>query len=89
MTIKCQNCDLDLANNSFFYTFARNSYMFGFFCSRDCAVSSEYNQYLKGHVLKINATAASHKDLVLVPTVQMLRQFKSESERRELRKKYF
>jgi hypothetical protein len=63
--------------------------MFGFFCSRDCAVSNEYNQYLKGHVLKINATAESHKDLVLVPTVQMLKQFKSESERRELRKKYF
>jgi hypothetical protein len=41
---KCLNCDLSLAGNSFFYTLARNSYMFGFFCSRDCATSSEYNR---------------------------------------------
>jgi hypothetical protein len=41
------------------------------------------------HVLKINYTAESHRDLVLIPTLQMLKQFKEESERRELRKKYF
>jgi hypothetical protein len=40
-------------------------------------------------VLKINATVESHRELVLVPTIQMLKQFKEESERRELRKKYF
>jgi hypothetical protein len=88
--IKCLNCDLLLAGNSFFYTLARNSYMFGFFCSHDCAVSSEYYRYLLNvHVLKISATAASHRELVLIPTLQMLKQFKEESERRELRKRYF
>lgn len=86
--IKCQNCELELVG-SFFYTLARNSYMFGFFCSRDCAVASEYNQYMQAYVLKINATAESHRDLVLIPTLQMLKEFKEESDRRELRKKYF
>lgn len=84
------NCDLNLANNSFFYTLARNSYMFGYFCSHDCATSSEYYRYMQNaHVLKINYTAESHRELVLIPTLQMLKQFKEESERRELRKKYF
>ncbi|HEX2614753.1 MAG TPA: hypothetical protein VHL10_04620 [Nitrososphaera sp.] len=88
--IKCQNCQLGLVNNGpFFYTLAKNSYMFGFFCCRDCATSSEYNRYLHAYVVKINATAESHRDLVVVPSLQVLKQFKEESERRELRKKYF
>jgi hypothetical protein len=86
---KCLNCDLSLASNSFFYTLARNSYMFGFYCSRDCATSSEYNRYMHAYPLKINATAESHRDLVLIPSLQTLKQYKEESERRELRKKYF
>lgn len=40
-------------------------------------------------MVKINATAESHRDLVVVPSLQVLKQFKEESERRELRKKYF
>ena len=88
--IKCLNCDLLLAGNPFFYTLARNSYMFGFFCSRDCAVSSEYYRFLaNAHVLKVSANVESHRELVLVPTLQTLKQFKEESERRELRKRYF
>ncbi len=64
--------------------------MFGFFCSRDCVSSSEYYRYLQdAYVLKINATAESHRGLVFIPTLQMLKQFKEESERRELRRKYF
>lgn len=63
--------------------------MFGFFCSRDCATASEYNRYMYAYPLKINATVESHRDLVLLPSVQMLKQYKEESERRELRKKYF
>jgi hypothetical protein len=88
--IKCQNCESDLdKSNSFFYTLAKNSYMFGFFCCHDCAASSEYNQYLHAYVIKVNATAESHRDLVVVPSLRVLKQFKEESERRELRKKYF
>jgi hypothetical protein len=88
--IRCLNCDLALINNPFFYTLAKNSYMFGFFCSRDCAISSEYNQYMQNaYALKINATAESHRNLVLIPSLQTLKQFKEESKRRELRKKYF
>ena len=87
--IKCLNCDFSLAGNSFFYTLARNSYMFGFFCSRDCANASDYNKYMHAYPLKINATAESHRELVLIPTLQTLKQYKEESERRELRKKYF
>jgi hypothetical protein len=40
-------------------------------------------------VVKINATPESHRDLVVIPNLQVLKQFKEESERRELRKKYF
>lgn len=78
-----------MAGSQFFYTLARNSYMFGFFCSRDCATTSEYNRYMHAYPLKMNSTVESHRNLVLVPSVQMLKQYKEESERRELRKKYF
>jgi hypothetical protein len=44
---------------------------------------------MHAYPLKINATAESHRDLVLTPSLQMLKQFKEESERRKLRKKYF
>ena len=89
-TIESQNCGLNLANSSgFFYTLAKNSYMFGFFCCRGCAASSEYNRYMHAYVVKINATPESHRDLVVIPNLQVLKQFKEESERRELRKKYF
>jgi len=87
--IKCQNCDLGLVSSQFFYTLARNSYMFGFFCSRDCATASEYNKYMHAYPLKINSTAESHRDFVLMPSMQVLKQYKEEYERRELRKKYF
>ena len=87
--IRCLNCDISLSGSSFFYTLARNGYMFGFFCSRDCAASSEYNRYMRAYLLKINATADSHRDLVLIPSLQTLKRYKEESERRELRKKYF
>ena len=87
--IRCLNCDISLSGSSFFYTLARNGYMFGFFCSRDCASYSEYNEYMRAYLLKINATADSHRDLVLIPSLQTLKRYKEESERRELRKKYF
>lgn len=87
--IRCLNCDFPLAGNPFFHTLARNSYMFGFFCSHDCANASDYNKYMHAYPLKINATADSHRDLVLIPSLQALKQYKEESERRELRKKYF
>jgi hypothetical protein len=87
--IRCLSCDLSLAGNQFFYTLARNSYMFGFFCSYDCATASDYNKYMHAYPLKINATADSHRDLVLIPSLQALKQYKEESERRALRKKYF
>lgn len=63
--------------------------MFGFFCSRDCATASEYKKYMHAYPLKINATAESHLELVLIPSLQTLKQYREESERRELRKKYF
>jgi len=86
----CQHCEIPLSDKQFFYTIARNSYMFGFFCCYDCASSSEYSKYLKPPtVLKIQATPESHKDLVVIPSIQTLKQYKEESERRELRKKYF
>ena len=44
---------------------------------------------MHAYPLKINATTESHRDLVLIPSLQMLKQYKEESERRELRKKYF
>ena len=88
--LKCQSCETALAQNSVFYTFAKNSYMFGFFCCLDCASASYYASYLKkAVVLKVNATAESHRNLVIVPTLQVLKQFKEESEKRELRRKYF
>jgi hypothetical protein len=85
---RCLRCDADLPD-TFFYTIARNSYMFGFFCSRDCAQESEHNKYLKATVLRISHPPATHKDMVLTPDVKTLKQYAEELERRRIREKYF
>ncbi len=86
---RCLRCDADISANTFFYTIARNSYMFGFFCSRDCAQESEHNKYLKATVLRIAQPPATHKDLVLAPDVRILRKYSEELEKHKIREKYF
>ena len=85
----CIRCQTDISGNTFFYTVARNGYMFGFFCSHDCAQESEYNKHLKGTVLRISQPPETHKDLVLVPDIGVLKKYNKELERRKLREKYF
>ncbi|WP_415280983.1 hypothetical protein [Candidatus Nitrososphaera sp. FF02] len=85
----CTRCQTDISGNTFFYTVARNSYMFGFFCSRDCALESEHNRHLKGTVLRVSQPPSTHRDLVLVPDPSMLKQYNEELEKRKLREKYF
>jgi hypothetical protein len=89
IVIRCLRCDADLSANIFFYTIARNSYMFGFFCSHDCAQESEHNRYLKATVLRIAHPPGTHKDLMLAPDVRILKQYAQELERRKIREKYF
>lgn len=85
----CTRCQTDISSNAFFYTIARNSYMFGFFCSRDCAQESEHNKHLMGIVLRVSQPPSTHKDLVLVPDVKTLEKYNEELEKRKLREKYF
>jgi hypothetical protein len=85
----CTRCNTDISSSAVFYTIARNSYMFGFFCSRDCALESEHNRHLKGIVLRIPQPPSTHKELVLVPDVSMLEKYNEELEKRRLRKRYF
>ena len=87
-TIHCLRCESDISGNSFFYTLARNGYMFGFFCCADCAQSSEHNKFLNAFVLRVSKAPATHKELVLVPDIQTLKQYSEELERRSIRKKY-
>lgn len=62
--------------------------MYGFFCSHDCASLSDINQYLQAYVVRINATPASHSELVVIPDVKILKQYQQELEKRKLWKKY-
>lgn len=87
--INCLTCNSDISDNTYFYTVAKNAYMFGFFCRHDCAAMSEINQYLKAFVVKISATPSSHKALVVTPDAKVLKQYQEEAEKRKLWKKYF
>lgn len=86
--IHCNRCDIDLSDYSSFYTVAKNGMMYGFFCSHDCASLSEINRHLQAFVVKINATPASHKELVVIPDIKVLKQYQEELEKRKLWKKY-
>ena|GEM_PF-4883989 len=88
-TIRCLYCESDISGNAFFYTLARNSYMFGFFCCQDCAQSSEHNKYLNAFVLRVSKAPDTHKNLVLVPDIGTLKQYNEDLERHKIRKKYF
>jgi hypothetical protein len=89
VSFHCLRCESDISGNDFFYTLARNSYMFGFFCCADCAQASEHNKHLKAFVLRVSKAPETHKDLVLVPDISTLRQYDEELERHKIRKKYF
>jgi hypothetical protein len=88
--IRCLRCDTDISNRASFYTLARNGYMFGFFCCRDCAQHSEHNRHLKAVALLIARPPDTHKDLVVMPPdLGTLKRYNEELERRRLRKQYF
>ena len=87
--IRCLHCESDISGNAFFYTLARNSYMFGFFCCQDCAQSSEHNKYLNALVLRVSKAPDTHKNLVLVPDIGTLKQYNEDLERHKIREKYF
>ena len=84
---RCLRCDADLPD-TFFYTIARNSYMFGFFCCSDCAQASEHNRFLNAFVLRVSKAPDTHRDLVLVPDIQTLKRYSEELKKRSIRKKY-
>lgn len=85
----CARCQTDISASAFFYTVARNSYMFGFFCSHDCAQESEHNKHLRGTVLRVSQPPDTHKEMVLVPDVSMLKKYNEELKKRKIREKYF
>lgn len=87
--IRCLRCETDLSANTAFYTIARNGQMFGFFCSQDCARESEHQKYLKAYVLRIAQPPNTHKDLVLIPDVKVLKQYEAELAKRKIWDKYF
>lgn len=87
--IRCLRCETDLSANNAFYTIARNGQMFGFFCSQDCAQESEHQKYLKAYVLRIPQPPSTHKDLVTIPSIKVLKQYEEELEKRRIWKKYF
>lgn len=84
----CNRCGTDISSYPSFYTIAKNGMMYGFFCSHDCASLSEINRHLQAFIVKVNATPASHKDLVIIPDVKVLKQYQEELEKRKLWKKY-
>jgi hypothetical protein len=86
--IHCLRCEGDISGNSFFYTLARNGYMFGFFCCSDCAQASEHNRFLNAFVLRVSKAPDTHRDLVLVPDLQTLKRYSEELKKRSIRKKY-
>ena len=86
--IRCNRCDIDLSGYSSFYTIAKNGMMYGFFCSHDCASLSKINRYLQAYIVKISAAPASHRELVVIPDVKILKQYQEELEKRKLWKKY-
>jgi len=82
------NCSIDISNNAFFYTLAKSMCMFGFFCCLDCAGSSEINHYLNAYAVKINSKPETHRQLVAIPDVKVIKQYQEEIEKRKLWKKY-
>ena len=88
LNIGCTCCSTDLADYVSFYTLTKNGMMYGFFCSHDCASLSDINRYLQAYIVKINATPASHRELVIIPDVKILKQYQEELEKRKLWKKY-
>lgn len=86
---RCLRCETELSVNKAFYTIARNGQMFGFFCSHDCAQESEHQKYLKAYVLRIAQPPSTHKDLVTIPSIKVLKQYEEELEKRRIWKKYF
>jgi hypothetical protein len=87
--IRCLRCDTDISGRASFYTLARNGYMFGFFCCRDCAEQSEHNRHLKAVALLIARPPETHRDLVVTPDIGTLKRYSEELEKRRLRKQYF
>lgn len=87
--IFCLTCSSDISNNSFFYTLAKSTNMFGFFCCHDCVIASEINTYLQAYPVRINANPKTHKDLITaIPDVNMLKHYHKEMEKRKVWKKY-
>ena len=58
--------------------------MFGFFCCHDCATSSDINKFLQAYPVRIGLAPDTHKNLVAIPNVNMLKEYQAELEKRKL-----